>query len=232
MKSFLVAGLALIASANVAVAADLGPTWTGWPFEAPPAFPTTRMYDWSGFYVGLNAGGALGSDGSGGLLGGTAGYNLQTGERFVVSLEGDFDWSGISGMASAPSCSYGGSDTCDLRIPWLADARLRLGYSLDAFTPVAIMPYVTGGVAVARLNADIVGAPYGTVGSNNLGWTVGTGVEVAITGDWRAKVEYLYMDFNGCISSCVFPPSSPAPLSVNYTASVIRVGVNYRLWRD
>ena len=27
------------------------------------------------------------------------------------------------------------------------------------------------------------------------GWTVGTGVEYAITGNWSAKIEYNFMDF-------------------------------------
>lgn len=254
MKAFLVASIALIASANAALAGDLGPTVTGWPFEAPPAYPTTKMYDWSGFYIGLNGGGALGdinwtsvpdatsgtANGNGGLFGGTAGYNLQTGERYVVGLEADIDWSGISGTVStappaavAAGCSFGGANNCEFKIPWLATARLRFGYSFDAFTPVAIMPYVTGGVAITRLNADIAGAPYGWEGQNTLGWTVGGGVEVAITGEWRAKVEYLYMDLNGfsCSSSCAFPgDGSVGPISFNYTASIVRAGLNYRLW--
>src|SRR5438552_113542 len=54
-------------------------------FGAPPAFPAVKLYDWTGAYVGINAGGAFGrvpwtstpdatagtSSGSGALVGGT-----------------------------------------------------------------------------------------------------------------------------------------------------------------
>src|SRR5256885_4600411 len=65
-------------------------------FTAPPAFAPARAYNWTGVYIGINAGGAWGRshwastpwpatpmDGSyslaGAQLGGTLGYNLQAG---------------------------------------------------------------------------------------------------------------------------------------------------------
>src|SRR5437763_10286697 len=61
---------------------------------APPAFPPVRLYNWTGAYVGVNGGGAWRHPSgtsvpdltrgtyniSGGLVGGTLGYNLQSGE--------------------------------------------------------------------------------------------------------------------------------------------------------
>ena len=67
-------------------------------------------YNWTGFYVGINGGygfgrsefnGTLPSGGfdvGGGLVGGTVGYNWQTGP-LVFGLEGDIDWSGIRAAA-------------------------------------------------------------------------------------------------------------------------------------
>src|SRR6516164_4061022 len=66
-------------------------------FTAPPAFPAVRLYNWTGAYVGINGGGAWGRPDwtsvpdlasgtyniSGGLVGGTLGYNLQTDGPFV-----------------------------------------------------------------------------------------------------------------------------------------------------
>ncbi len=247
MKTMMIAAAASIALASVAIAADADPVVTPGPLDSPPAYGSIkhRVYDWTGFYVGVNGGGTLGdvkwssipdatsgtSIGNGGLVGGTAGYNLQAGDRVIVGVEADMDWSGVSSTVStapplqALSCSLNSSTNCGFKIPWLATARVRLGYAFGA-----LVPYVTGGVAIARLDADIAGAPYGWEGQNTLGWTAGGGVEYVITGALRAKVEYLYMDLNGfsCSTSCAFPgDGSAGPVTFNYTASVVRVGLNY-----
>jgi opacity protein-like surface antigen len=198
----------------------------------PPAFPAVRLYDWTGAYVGINAGAAFGrapwtstpdvtsgsSSVSGALVGGTIGYNLQTREPLVLGIEADIAWTNIKGTVPPFSCA----PNCDLNQPWLATARLRFGYAFDT-----IMPYATVGFAIARLAAEIAGRPFGTEGVNNLGWTAGAGVEFVIWGPWRAKVEYLYADLNGfsCELAC-----GGGPISVNVHESIIRAGVNYRIW--
>jgi outer membrane immunogenic protein len=254
------ASLALIASASAAFAAATGPTVTPGPLDAPPAFPQvytapgpaaagplkappayskTTIYDWTGFYLGINGGGAFGNadwssvpDATGGrfgitsgLVGGTVGYNLQTGEPWVLGVEVDLDWLDFHGTALAPSCLTG----CQLNEPWLDTNRLRFGWAFDGIVPGGILPYVTGGVALGLLNADIVGAPFGTREQANLGWTAGAGVELVITGALRAKVEYLYVDFESvhCGVAC-----NGGLVSFNPTANVIRAGLNYRLWMN
>ncbi len=59
------------------------------------------------------------------------------------------------------------------------------------------MPYVTAGMAVGRLEANIAGIPLGRQSANNLGWTVGAGVEMVISGPWTVKLEFLHADLNG-----------------------------------
>jgi outer membrane immunogenic protein len=255
MKTVIAASLALIASTYAVLAADTeptispgpfapppafparataGPVVTPGPFDPPPAYPTARIYNWTGFYVGLNAGGAFGSTHwtsvpdvtsgnsnlSGVLVGGTAGYNLQTGEPYVLGVEADLDWTSIKGSASPASCA----STCDVTSPWLSTIRLRFGYAFDG-----ILPYLTGGVAIADLNAYSVGSPFGTEMATNLGWTAGAGIEFVIAGGWRAKVEYLYVDLNGftCNAAC-----RGGPISFNINESIVRVGLNYRLWMN
>jgi outer membrane immunogenic protein len=155
---------------------------------------------------------------SGALAGATAGYNLQTGDPFVVGVETDIDWSGIKGTVSPASCAPG----CEIKNPWLATARLRFGYAFNA-----IMPYVTGGVATGDLNADILGAPFGRQDAPNLGWAAGGGIEFVLWGPLRAKVEYLHIDLRGfsCNAAC-----GGGPISFNVDANIIRAGLNYRLW--
>ena len=218
-----------------------GPTVRPGPFEPPPAYPVARVYDWTGFYVGLNGGGAFGSthwtslvpvtptagtaDFSGGLIGVTIGYNLQAGEPYVLGVEADLDWAGLKATTTlAAGCvqSTGTPTACELQVPWLGTGRLRFGYAFDG-----IMPYVTGGVALGNLKADTVGHPFGSVADTNLGWTAGGGIEVRLTEALRAKVEYLHVDLNGF--SCN-GPCNGGPLSFNANANVIRAGLNYRLW--
>ena len=255
MKALPTAGVALIAVAGAALAAGPEPTITPGPFDAPPAFPQNRLpepaapdlykapppygairlHDWTGFYLGLNGGGALTDTdwhslpvpvsgtlkASGGVVGGTAGYNLQAGDAFVASVEADMDWTSVAGTVSAPSCP-----SCDFKIPWLATTRLRFGYSTNGF-----LPYVTGGAAIGGLYANLSGAPFGTATSSNLGWTAGGGLEFAITDALRVKVEYLYVNLNGftCSGPCAVVPGA-GPISFNPTGSIVRVGLNYKLW--
>lgn len=200
---------------------------------APPAFPAVRLYNWTGAYVGINGGGAWGHPSwtsvpdltsgtyniSGGLVGGTLGYNLQTGEPLVIGVETDIAWSGVKGSVPPASCA----PTCDMRSNWLATARLRFGYAFDT-----VMPYVTAGAAISRLSANTTGAPFGTDYANNLGWTAGLGIEVVVWGPWTAKLEYLYADLNGfsCNVAC-----GGGPISFNVRENVVRAGLNYRIWQ-
>src|SRR5262245_4141112 len=135
--------LAFTAAAQTAFAADLRRP----PPEYPVKAPVVRIFDWTGFYVGVNGGYGWGTsryefpaatnrfDVSGGIAGGTVGYNYQVGQT-VLGIEGDFDWQDVNG--SAP-CVAG---VCQTKSNWLATVRGRLGYAADRF-----MPYVTGGAA-------------------------------------------------------------------------------------
>lgn len=254
MKTVMMASIAFIASAGAVFAADVGPvvtpgpfapppafpagqvngpTVSPGPFSPPPAFPAVKVYDWTGFYVGVNGGGAFGDTRwfsvpdlvgstakfSGGLVGGTAGYNLQGGDPFVVGFEADLDWSGLKATIAPASCAPG----CELNSPWLGTARLRFGWAFKG-----ILPYVTGGAAVGLLQAGIVGAPFGTNQANNIGWTAGAGIEFVLIDALRAKVEYLHVDLNGfdCNAAC-----NIGPIAFNVrNDNVIRAGLNYRLW--
>ena len=216
------------------------------PFDPPPAYPVVKVYDWTGLYIGLNGGGAFGSshwtslippapatgssDLSGGVVGGTLGYNLQTGEPYVLGVEADLDWAGLKAVTTpAAACTLTQTPgSCDFKLPWLGTARLRFGYAFDG-----IMPYVTGGAAIGNLQAASVGQPFGYATATNLGWSAGAGIEVRLTDALRAKVEYLHVDLNGfsCNGPCNGGPTSQnGPISFNASANLIRAGINYRLW--
>jgi outer membrane immunogenic protein len=270
MRKFLLAAVAAaLASATQAHAAEIyGGIMPPDVFTAPPAFAPPRAYNWTGVYIGINGGGAWSSSHwaedpwasapvggsyslSGGLLGGTLGYNLQAGtSSFVVGAEVDLDWAGIKGSTPAfiaqvisfdpvtgaeiITPTRGCTPNCDITSRWLATARLRLGYSLDW-----ILPYVTAGFAIGRLEANIAGIPLGQQSANNLGWTVGVGVEMVISGPWTAKLEFLHADLNGfsCDTACGSLSSFDlngnlitGGVHINASENIIRAGLNYRIW--
>src|SRR5476651_2428867 len=106
MKRVLLASvgvLTLAALVGPAGAADLPARRYEPPPARAPAF--APVYNWTGFYIGVNGGGGWGRSRwdsadafniSGGLVGGTLGYNYQVGQ-LVWGVEGDIDWSNIKG---------------------------------------------------------------------------------------------------------------------------------------
>jgi outer membrane immunogenic protein len=218
MLRVLVACVALVAFAGVAAAADLpprAPIYYKAPLLPPP-------YTWSGFYVGVNGGGAWGTSSwdstggrniTGGLVGGTIGYNYQAGPA-VFGVEGDIDWTNISGKTTA-NCPTG----CQTSDTWLSTARGRLGYAADRF-----MPFITGGAAFGDIRATQPGFSGGS--TVNPGWTIGGGLEFALIGNWTGKAEYLYVDLGkfNCGAGCGGFVSN----NVSFTTNLLRVGLNYR----
>ena len=216
------AALALAATMTAANAADIARRHR-MPTKAPEY--VEPIYNWTGFYVGINGGGAFGNsdvsnalgsssyDLSGGLAGGTVGYNWQAG-RFVYGLEGDGDWSNLKGSGTNTPCPA----SCQTKNDWLATARGRIGYAFNR-----VLPYATGGGAFG----DVKITRNGFAGDNETraGWTAGAGVEVAINGPWTAKVEYLYADLGTANCSAA---NCGISTNADLTANIVRGGVNYR----
>jgi len=219
---FVCAGaMALAALVGSAEAADLSsrPIYT----KAPPM--AAPYYNWTGFYLGINGGGGWGSsswdstgsfDTSGGLVGGTIGYNWQMGP-WVLGLEGDIDWANIKGTTNTVGCIGGG---CSSENTWLGTARGRVGYAFDRW-----MPYITGGAAFGDVEATHAGATGQT--STQVGWTAGAGFEFAVVNNITAKVEYLHYDLGSfqCGLNC---GNGFVNDNVNFNANVVRGGVNLR----
>jgi outer membrane immunogenic protein len=203
-------------------------------FNGPPV-------NWTGPYVGIEGGYGWGSShhddatgfnsGSfstgGGLVGGTVGYNWQSGP-FVFGAEGDMSWADMGGATGGP-CA-GATPYCVTRLSDLGTVRGRFGYSLGQ-----IMPYATGGLAFGDLHGgegDIPangGAGFGS--SYRLGWAAGAGIEDAFAPRWSAKLEYLHVDLgNGGVFTDTFADGSTAAEHVSFKTDIIRGGLNYKFW--
>ncbi len=260
---------AFAALASSALAADLPTKKEPAPFIAP------TIFNWTGFYAGLNAGGAFGTaqdrmtiptivngvannvnlaaaaefanQGNGnhsvsGFTGGlTLGYNYQMGS-FVAGLEGDLDYMGLSGSRNVggPASPFGIRTSDNIKSNWFGTARVRLGIAADR-----ALFFLTGGAAFtdARFRRFVddpvdgcpaIGGGYGRChsgsGTFKTGWTIGGGLEYAITNNWTAKAEYLYSDF-GRVSFRTLSASVPnqgLDNSASLQVHTFRAGLNYK----
>jgi outer membrane immunogenic protein len=223
MLKTVIAGCLAAVALLVAPGADAADLSVAPLYKAPPA-TVTPAYNWSGFYLGLNGGGgwghsywdtsATGVHTSGGVAGGTAGYNWQFGNA-VVGLEGDIDWANLKGSNTSTLCPAG----CSTSDTWLSTVRGRAGYAFGG-----ILPYLTGGLAVGDIRASTPGFAGAT--NTNAGWTVGGGIEFALSSNWTAKAEYLHVDLGrfNCGVNCDGLPTD----NVSMHDDLVRAGVNYR----
>jgi outer membrane immunogenic protein len=230
MKRILIAGAFLLAAVAQASAADM--PMPGPPGPPPAYVPVVPYYNWTGFYLGINGGGAFGNstwfdpiDGgtgnftvSGGLVGGTVGFNYQIGS-WVLGVEGDGDWTNLSGTTFNASCAGVG---CTTQANWLATVRGRAGYAWDR-----VLFYGTGGAAFANVQAAAGALPF--FSSTQVGWTAGVGVEYAIWPNWTAKLEYLFVDLANAscpVGNC--GATGGLNTSVSLNENIIRAGFNYK----
>jgi outer membrane immunogenic protein len=136
--------------------------------------------------------------------GGHVGYNHQFDGGFVFGAEMDIGFGGTS----EGSFTYGGNFPFDPDFEYGPDedamgqidvglngsARLRAGFAVDRW-----LPYVTGGVAYAAYDAtysqpDDDRAPRSGSGSL-IGWTLGAGMDYAVTDNIIIGAEYRYTDY-------------------------------------
>jgi outer membrane receptor protein involved in Fe transport/opacity protein-like surface antigen len=195
-----------------------------------PTRPPSDRYNWSGFYLGLNAGGAFGintmtaSGGGGsasvkepGFLGGAqVGANYQTGP-VVWGFEADYDAS--TQNKSLPAGVLTGSTS---QTPWFATLRGRVGMAFDR-----TLVYGTAGGAAGELRS-IANIPAGTTSTTvTYGtWIAGAGVEYGITDNLSARVEYLYLDKNNIATGVIGPPATQ--ITTHLQDNLVRAGLNYR----
>jgi len=222
MKKFLLAAL-LAGVATSAFAADL-PTHKAPPMMQPVYAPA---FSWTGFYIGVNGGLGYADVGntnfassSGGVAGGTVGYNYQIGQ-FVGGVEGDLDWTGM-GKSNAYVNGAVAAGTNKFNTEAMVTDRLRAGLAVDR-----ALFFVTGGYAGVETNAsfnDVLNKIGGSQSTWRNGGVVGGGVEYAFTNNISAKAEYLYAP----MFSQTYFAGTPDAEKNSLALSLFRVGVNYK----
>jgi outer membrane immunogenic protein len=159
----------------------------------------------------------------GGFASGAVGANWQSGNN-VVGFQGDMQWSNES-AAAITDCGLGCSLNDRVRVPWLATLRARAGKAFDR-----LYVYGTGGIATSgssdNLNSGGIGSTpnFANLAPNNVDWTIGGGMELALDHNVTAKIEYLHNSPTGA-------PVSLFESTVNDTMKndIVRGGIDYRL---
>ncbi len=173
------------------------------------------------------------------MIGGAhVGYNLQLGQ-WVVGLEGDVDGSSISHNNNSQSL-YSNNYGYVSGVNYTTSAgiqgsiRGRVGVAWDR-----VLLYGTGGVAFAGVNASVnvpyynstVTGGYDSASSTRVGWTVGGGIEYAVTNNWSVRAEYRYADFG---RNTFYPVNSfswdtyGANIQRRFTENRVQVGFSYK----
>jgi outer membrane immunogenic protein len=208
--------------------------------SAPPVFTPLPVYNWSGFYVGVNAGVGWANGGnvtvadpklgpqsinvsshSGFLGGGQIGYNFQAGE-FVYCVEADIQYADIGSSVNwGPYGKLGVSTGSNGE--YFGTVRARAGYAIDR-----TLLFLTGGLAYGGLNSS----PLGGNATSNVGYALGGGVEYAFTQHWTAKIEALYINLSNGSNRTIAVTNGgviyPISVSSGNGGGLVRVGVNYK----
>ncbi|WP_027575347.1 outer membrane protein [Bradyrhizobium sp. WSM1743] len=213
MKKVLLASACLFALAAPASAADLAAR----PYTKAPVAPIAAVYNWTGFYLGIVGGGAWQNASDikmkGGFVGGTAGYNWQTG-NIVFGVEADGAWADASDTVSILGVSVKSKTDA------MGTVRGRIGYAVNN-----VLFYGTGGYAwVDNKITATAGAVSISDSKWHSGWTVGAGVEAFFAPQWSVKGEYLYRNLGGeTYFSGIGAPLTTGTLEYH----TVQVGVNY-----
>lgn len=218
MKRLLLGSVALAALTLtcMAHAADM-------PTKALPASVSPPPYNWSGFYVGANFGGAW-TNGNlnipnnnfyGGLtefIGGVqAGYNLQVG-HLLFGIEGEFDGATFS-HPTLPTPTLG-----SVSQNWIGTVAGRVGLVEDRW-----LIYGKAGGGWVHSNAVLSFPGVSWNGSNtSSGWLVGAGLEYGFKSHWTVRLEYDFLSLANWTSPTV------TPVQLNRDVQMVKAGINYK----
>jgi outer membrane immunogenic protein len=250
MKKFLLTTVGLTALAiSPALAADLparAPAYTKAPAIVAP------VYNWSGFYIGLNGGGASSrecltitsvagnavnpnSEGchnaTGGLVGGQIGYRWQT-ANWVLGAEARGDWANLTGSNSSLTAIV--PYTNQTKVDAIGLFTGQIGYSWNN-----ALLYLKGGAAVTNNKYSsffpvgnvfaAAGVPFNAASDTRWGGAIGGGIEIGFAPSWSVGVEYDHLFMGN--PSVTFPATSNAMGRIDNIRQGVDTGtvrVNYR----
>jgi high affinity Mn2+ porin len=171
------------------------------------------------------------------MIGGVqGGYNYVFPSHFMVGFEADVSFpdhvTGTETFQSAASGVFSLADKIDL----LSTARARAGYAFGNW-----LGYVTGGFAFDRdllrytqlagtsAGVGLSAASFDQAYFTRYGWTLGLGLELGLSRNWTAKLDYSFMDFG---SQRVSLPNVLQQYTSNLSIQSVQAGLNYHFGGD
>jgi outer membrane immunogenic protein len=231
VKKLLFATVSVIAiSATSAYAADMA-------VKAPPPPPLPAVYDWSGFYVGVNGGGGWSSNdwlsltapvigqsvgsntGSGGVAGGQFGWRTQAGS-LVWGVDFMGDWANIKG-SNTDLINNTFVDTNTMQHFGIFSATA--GWAMNN-----VLVYVKGGGAWtgnAYRTASTTTASTAT--DTRWGGALGAGLEYGLTANWTIAVEYDHL-FMGSVDNTYSGTGGGGVVRNTQDADLVTARINYK----
>jgi opacity protein-like surface antigen len=230
-------------SVNAGLRYQFAPDQPGAGLKDAPLARGGRPYNWAGLYAGGFSGitwgkeewfspaSGLGVDPkfAGYLIGGQAGYNIQSG-RWVYGVEADLGASNAKGGRACPNAFF---FTCEAELGWLGSLTGRVGFTWER-----ALFYAKGGLAIGEVTASgfanqgpaaILPVVVTSGTDTQTGWTIGGGMEFALTDKWSAKAEYMYYDLGS--ATHVLDNTETGKVEVDTHGSAVRIGVNYHFGR-
>ena len=232
-KRLLLVTTALAMLGGAAQAADI-------PLKAPPRV-AAAVYDWTGFYVGINGGVATGDldwtyrqtdpliiqrgdhRTDGGFFGGHVGAQVQFHNNLVLGVEFNMIGSDISGSARCDNPDF----RCSSKVDRLWTVGPRAGFALNN-----VLFYGTGGYASGRVRTstlDLVdGFPPDFTDVTHHGWFAGGGIEAAIMPNLIAGVEFTHFDLGSRLHTTSIPAAPDLDRNVSTDFNTIRARLSYK----
>jgi outer membrane immunogenic protein len=227
---FVTASIVALGAAAPAFGADLAAR----PYTKAPPMVAAAIYDWSGFYIGINGGGGFSHncwnlvggvsegchDASGGTVGGQIGYRWQLGQ-VVFGVEGQGNWADLSGSNVS---NVFAPDSNRTKIDAFGLITGQIGYAWNN-----VLLYAKGGAAVTDSKYDVIsgasGGVFDSVSNTRWGGAVGGGVEVGFAPNWSVGVEYDHL-FMG--RQTVTFPVLVQTESIKQDVDLVTVRLNYK----
>ncbi|MBN9066542.1 MAG: outer membrane beta-barrel protein [Rhizobiales bacterium] len=181
-------------------------------------------YDWSGFYLGASVGAGEAVNDT--TLAGAFNLNGLTGDGIFGELNAGYDHDFGNFVAGLMvDGNYSG-----IKTDFLGVGHLKSDYGFDILGRIGMkvnpstLAYVLGGYSWGHFKAELPGISYGWGSS---GYSVGGGLETAISTNTTLGIEYRYAQFSDKdISSGLGAP--PGLLKVEPSSHTVRVGLKYK----
>ncbi|MCK1734020.1 porin family protein [Bradyrhizobium sp. 138] len=200
MKNLLLATVSIVALGAVAptFGADLAAQPVQPLYTKAPQPVAATIYDWSGYYVGMNGGLGASSncwdfnggtpegchDATGATVGGQIGYRRQMGQ-IVLGVEGQGNWADLTG--SNDSVAF--ADINKTTIDAFGVVTGQIGYAVDN-----VLFYAKAGAAVTsntyQISPTLTGAQLGKSDHIFWGGALGAGIEYGFAPNWSVSLEY------------------------------------------